>query len=81
MDSTTDCLFVMRPHPRLINILTKAIKTLPPLPVDARFSIKNIHGIVYHYGIVFVYNFINNLSSQPLLRLSCVLAMCHGLSI
>ncbi|XBI14346.1 hypothetical protein VPH35_140945 [Triticum aestivum] len=63
-DGTATWLFVASPRPRLVDILTGAVKPLPPLPDDEGMSMENLRGVVYGDGTVFLYNFIKSFPSQ-----------------
>ncbi|VAI82011.1 unnamed protein product [Triticum turgidum subsp. durum] len=63
-DGMATWLFVASPQPGLIDILTGAVKPLPPLPDDESMFMGNLRGVVYPDGTVFLYNFINSFPSH-----------------
>ncbi|VAI82015.1 unnamed protein product [Triticum turgidum subsp. durum] len=65
-DGTATWLFIASPQPRLVDILTGAVKPLPPFPDEERMSMENLRGVVYGDGTVFLYNFINRYPSESI---------------
>jgi hypothetical protein len=59
VEGTHSWLFVARPEPRLVNLLTGAVTPLAQLPDDdeIRVPMENARGIVYNDGTVFLFRF------------------------
>ncbi|CAM0953117.1 unnamed protein product [Alopecurus aequalis] len=69
-DGAAAWLFVAGPKPRLINLLTGAVNPLPLFPEDDEIMVptKNVRGIVYRDGTVFLYSFMGEKMIAAILR-------------
>ncbi|CAM0953099.1 unnamed protein product [Alopecurus aequalis] len=69
-------LFASGPDPTLSNLVTGAIRSLPPFPVDnngIEQRMSNPLGIVYNDGNVFLYNFFSNSFGRNVVFLAAIL--------